>query len=91
MIEVVSETGGHLGAGLGVVELTVALHYLFNTPKYESQMSNRNQELLMVFGITFAMSFFMRSVSSKGGDSINYSSNIPPGEVLLSQSTRPPF
>lgn len=67
------------------------MYYLFNTPKYESQMSNRNQELLMVFGITFAMSFFMRSVSSKGGDSINYSSNIPPGEVLLSQSTRPPF
>ncbi len=33
MIEVVSETGGHLGAGLGVVELTVALHYVFNTPK----------------------------------------------------------
>tara|TARA_B100000700_G_scaffold329406_1_gene450962 strand:+ start:2234 stop:4150 length:1917 start_codon:yes stop_codon:yes gene_type:complete len=33
MINVVSETGGHLGAGLGVVELTVALHYVFNTPK----------------------------------------------------------
>ena len=32
MIEVVSETGGHLGAGLGVVELTVALHYVFDTP-----------------------------------------------------------
>ena len=32
MIDVVSETGGHLGAGLGVVELTVALHYVFNTP-----------------------------------------------------------
>ena len=32
MIDVVSETGGHLGAGLGVVELTVALHYIFNTP-----------------------------------------------------------
>jgi len=31
-IEVVSKTGGHLGAGLGVVELTVALHYVFNTP-----------------------------------------------------------
>lgn len=29
----VSETGGHLGAGLGVVELTVALHHVFNTPK----------------------------------------------------------
>ncbi len=32
LIETVSETGGHLGAGLGVVELTVALHYIFNTP-----------------------------------------------------------
>ncbi|WP_170263534.1 1-deoxy-D-xylulose-5-phosphate synthase [Blastochloris sulfoviridis] len=32
MIEVVSQTGGHLGAGLGVVELTVALHYVFDTP-----------------------------------------------------------
>ncbi len=32
MIDVVSETGGHLGAGLGVVELTVALHYIFDTP-----------------------------------------------------------
>ncbi len=31
-IDVVSRTGGHLGAGLGVVELTVALHYVFNTP-----------------------------------------------------------
>lgn len=31
-IDVVSQTGGHLGAGLGVVELTVALHYVFNTP-----------------------------------------------------------
>ena len=29
----VSETGGHLGAGLGVVELTIALHYVFDTPK----------------------------------------------------------
>ena len=32
-ISAVSETGGHLGASLGVVELTVALHYVFNTPK----------------------------------------------------------
>ena len=33
LIKVVSETGGHLGAGLGVVELTVALHYIFDTTK----------------------------------------------------------
>ena len=32
MIDAVSITGGHLGAGLGVIELTVALHYLFETP-----------------------------------------------------------
>jgi 1-deoxy-D-xylulose-5-phosphate synthase len=31
-IDAVSKTGGHLGAGLGVVELTVALHYVFQTP-----------------------------------------------------------
>src|SRR3982751_3919806 len=32
-ISAVSVTGGHLGAGLGVVELTVALHYVFDTPR----------------------------------------------------------
>src|SRR5688572_11054121 len=32
MIDAVSVTGGHLGAGLGVVELTVALHHVFETP-----------------------------------------------------------
>lgn len=31
-VRAVSQTGGHLGAGLGVVELTVALHYVYNTP-----------------------------------------------------------
>ncbi len=33
LINTISKTGGHLGAGLGVVELTTALHYVFNTPK----------------------------------------------------------
>ncbi len=33
LIDVVAETGGHLGAGLGVVELTIALHHVFHTPK----------------------------------------------------------
>jgi 1-deoxy-D-xylulose-5-phosphate synthase len=33
LIEAVAVTGGHLGAGLGVVELTVALHYVFDTPR----------------------------------------------------------
>src|SRR5207344_2316689 len=32
-VDAVSVTGGHLGAGLGVVELTVALHYVFDTPQ----------------------------------------------------------
>ena len=32
MIDAVGSTGGHLGSGLGVVELTVAIHYVFNTP-----------------------------------------------------------
>ncbi len=33
IIDTISETGGHLGAGLGTVELTVALHYILNTPE----------------------------------------------------------
>src|ERR1051325_6294837 len=33
LIDTISQTGGHFGAGLGVVELTVALHYALNTPK----------------------------------------------------------
>ncbi|MAK62025.1 MAG: 1-deoxy-D-xylulose-5-phosphate synthase [Ponticaulis sp.] len=33
VIDAVSVTGGHLGAGLGVVELTVAIHHVFNTPQ----------------------------------------------------------
>ena len=32
-IDAVSQTGGHLGAGLGVVELTVALHHVYQTPE----------------------------------------------------------
>ena len=32
-IDAVSKTGGHLGAGLGVIELTIALHYIFDTPR----------------------------------------------------------
>src|SRR5690349_1179177 len=33
LIQVLSQTGGHLGPNLGVVELTIALHRVFNTPK----------------------------------------------------------
>ncbi|MBT4879081.1 MAG: 1-deoxy-D-xylulose-5-phosphate synthase, partial [Alphaproteobacteria bacterium] len=32
IVNIVSKTGGHLGAGLGVIELTIALHYVFNAP-----------------------------------------------------------
>ncbi|MGB2790716.1 MAG: 1-deoxy-D-xylulose-5-phosphate synthase N-terminal domain-containing protein, partial [Dokdonella sp.] len=32
LVQSVASSGGHFGAGLGVVELTVALHYLFDTP-----------------------------------------------------------
>ena len=32
LIQTLSKTGGHLGPNLGVVELTLALHYVFNTP-----------------------------------------------------------
>ena len=41
-ISAVSETGGHLGASLGVVELTVALHYVFNTPKDKNTGKEQN-------------------------------------------------
>ena len=45
MLFCVGKTGGHFGAGLGVTELTVALHYVFNTPKannigYFSKLGN---------------------------------------------------
>ena len=33
LVDVCSRTGGHIGAGLGVVELTIALHYAFQTPR----------------------------------------------------------
>ena len=33
LISSVSKTGGHLGAGLGVIELTIALHYIFDAPQ----------------------------------------------------------
>ena len=41
MISAVSVTGGHLGAGLGVVELTVALHYVFDTPARQTNLGRR--------------------------------------------------
>ena len=41
MISAVSVTGGHLGAGLGVVELTVAIHYVFDTPQRQIDLGRR--------------------------------------------------
>ena len=54
LVYTVGQTGGHFGAGLGVVELTVALHYVFDTPNdqlvwdvghqtYPTQNSDRSQ------------------------------------------------
>ncbi|HEX9757743.1 MAG TPA: 1-deoxy-D-xylulose-5-phosphate synthase [Nitrospiria bacterium] len=43
IIEVVSKTGGHLSTNLGVVELTIALHYLFDTPKDQIVWDTGNQ------------------------------------------------
>ena len=48
MIDAVSKTGGHLGAGLGVVELTVALHHVFDTPKDRYGMLVINHTLIKI-------------------------------------------
>ena len=40
-INAVAVTGGHLGAGLGVVELTVALHHVFDTPSRSADLGRR--------------------------------------------------
>ena len=45
LIDAVSETGGHLGAGLGVVELTIALHYIFDTVSYTHLTLPTNREV----------------------------------------------
>ena len=41
LIDVCSRTGGHIGAGLGVVELTIALHYAFDTPRDQARVGRR--------------------------------------------------
>lgn len=63
------------------------IYYLFNKKK---DLNNKDtiQELLIVFGITFALCFFMKSLSSSEVKSIV---NKPSGDVILTQSTRPPF
>jgi 1-deoxy-D-xylulose-5-phosphate synthase len=40
-ISAVGTTGGHLGSGLGVVELTTAIHYVFNTPEDQARLGRR--------------------------------------------------
>ena len=45
IVDVVSEKGGHFGASLGVVELTVALHYAFNTPEDQFGLGCRTPSL----------------------------------------------
>jgi len=53
----VGQTGGHFGAGLGVVELTIALHYIFNTPddsilsKFESALSDNGKKVNNIWKI----------------------------------------
>ena len=37
LISSISKTGGHIGANLGVIELTIALHYVFDIKKFKSQ------------------------------------------------------
>lgn len=45
----VSKTGGHLGSSLGVVELTVALHYVFNAPQDKMLWDVGHQVCFLVF------------------------------------------
>ena len=66
MISAVSETGGHLGAGLGVVELTVALHYVFDTPNdkliwdvgHQSYPHKKLIRIVASISMLFVASFF---------------------------------
>ena len=44
-VDAVAKTGGHLGAGLGVIELTVALHYVFDTPQRPRDLGRRPSKL----------------------------------------------
>jgi len=55
LIDVVSVTGGHLGAGLGVIELTVALHYVFDTPKDKLvwDVGHQAYPLKIIFSLNF--------------------------------------
>ncbi len=76
MIDAVSVTGGHLGAGLGVVELTVALHHVFNTPEdrlvwdvghqaYPHKILTGRRERIRTLRMPGGLSGFTRRVESE--------------------------
>ena len=63
LIQSVSKTGGHLSAGLGTIELTIALHYVFNTPNdrivwdvghqtYPHKIPGQHSRLLLLWFVT---------------------------------------
>ena len=52
----VSKTGGHLGSSLGVVELTVALHYVFNAPQDKILWDVGHQVLILPSPVQFPSS-----------------------------------
>ena len=75
LLESVSQTGGHLAAGLGVVELTIALHYLFNTPDdrliwdvghqaYPHKILTERRELMARLRMKDGLSGFLRREES---------------------------
>lgn len=58
----VSKTGGHLGSGLGVIELTVALHFVFNAPQDRILWDVGHQVMLMIPWHTKLCSFLKIAV-----------------------------
>ena len=68
VIDAVCGTGGHLGAGLGVVELTVAIHSVFNTPNDKLEVRLFDSIVFSchepsVINLLFKSSFFVNSSS----------------------------
>ena len=61
----VGQTGGHLGGGLGVVELTIVLHYLFNTPDDNLIWDVGHQSVLSPFSLSKSI-FFNKCDAMKG-------------------------
>ena len=57
LLEVISKTGGHLASNLGVVELTLALHYVFESPKdkfvWDVGLGQRGAALLSLIWVKF--------------------------------------